>query len=174
MTIASRDQNHDPPGAGDNGVTDDDHGSSDATTSIGPTNESESSASQKFSTYSLVVLLLNLVAAAYLISQQSWHRSTIQSEREVQLKILQNELEVSESQINILRYKMDVLEQTLVNMEKERESRISLNHVGDESNVDGVAIDIKNEHELQLLEEGKQLAMDEFHNTVLELELDAA
>lgn len=173
--------NNDPPGAGDKRNTDD-YNRSTATATIGNPGESESKSS-KFSTCSsllLIVLFLNLAAAAYLVSQQSWHHSTIQIEREIQLKILQSELESSESQIHILRHKMDVLEHALTKMEQEdRSRRIRIKYYdGDESNnVDGEAIidgQDANEHyeKLQLLEEKKQLAMDEFQNTVLKLDLD--
>jgi hypothetical protein len=166
MTMSRR--SNDPPGAGDHGTADD-HDSIIATTKIGVPSEINSS---KFSTYSFILILLNLSAAAYLITQQSWHHSTVQLERELQLQMLQNELQSSESQINVLRYKMDALEHELMNMQVEERSKIISDGV--ESNV--VVIDGQDEQEqyenLQLLEEEKQSAMDTFHNTALEFELD--
>ena len=159
---------NDPPGAGDHGTADD-YDSIIATTKIGVPSESNSS---KFSTYSLILILLNLSAAAYLITQQSWHHSAVQLERELQFQMLQNEQQSSESQINVLRYKMDALEHELMNMQVEERSKIISDGV--ESNV--VVIDGQDEQEqyenLQLLEEEKQSAFDTFHNTALEFELD--
>lgn len=165
---------YDPPGAADGHGATDNYDSHTATTTT-TDKPLERNASRSLSSYSLIMLLLNLVAAAYLLSQQSWHTSPTQISRQLQVQMLQNELETSESQINILRYKMDALESILMKIEKGGRRRI-VN--GDESDTDGVELDGQiNEQErsekLKLLEEEMQSAMDKFHNTVSELGLDA-
>jgi hypothetical protein len=159
--------NYDPPGADDGHGTIDncDNESNTATTTIGVPLERKAKSS-----YSLILLLLNLPAAAYLVSQQSWHNSTLQIRRQLQVQMLQNELESSESQINILRYKMDALEHMLLKIEKGGRSR----RIDGESDADGVVLDGQEPSEkLQLLEEEKQSAMDEFHHAISKLGLDA-
>ncbi len=87
--------------------------------------------------------------------------------RKLQLQKLQIELESSESQISILRYKMEAHEHARVEMEEGENNRIVRND--DKSNVGRVEIG-QNEQEqyeqLQLLEREKQSAMDKFHNTL--------
>ncbi len=164
-------RNDDPPGAGDHDTTSK-YDSSNSTKTIRAANGNDSS---KLSTYSFTLLLLNLAAAVYLFSQQSWYHCTIQIGRKLKLQKLQNELESSESQINILRYKMEALEHALVEMEEEEKSRIARMRE-DNGNVGGVKIDGEKEQEqyeqLQRLEKEKQSAMENFDSTVLEFQLD--
>ena len=115
---------YDPPGAADGHGATDNYDSHTATTTT-TDKPLERNASRSLSSYSLIMLLLNLVAAAYLISQQSWHTSPTQISRQLQVQMLQNELETSESQINILRYKMDALESILMKIEKGGRRRAS-------------------------------------------------
>ncbi len=167
MTMSHDD---DPPGAGDRDTTSK-YDSSNSTKTIRAANGHNSS---KLSSYSFTLLLLNLAAAIYLFSQQSRYHSTIQMGRKLQLLKLRNELESSESQIYILRYKMETLEHALVEMEEGEKSRIvRMNE--DNGNVGRVQIDGENEQEqyeqLQRLENEKQSATDKFDSAVLEFQL---
>ena len=114
MTPPTKHQ-HEPPGACDydNPGTPENNDINATTTTMTTTTSVPPDSKKSSSLAFTLIFLLNLAAAAYIASRQSRH-TMMQMRWEVQVQMLRNKVKSDDIEINILRHRMDTLEELLM------------------------------------------------------------